>query len=131
MQLGQKYNLLVLQQVEHVGILKRSKMGCGQGCFLSPMFNFQRDHHGKQMTTQKRFPDLTERTAEIEQGLIQTYTDTSKIHHIPRYTFTLLQQALLLNLGNCQLHCQFIGGKQYKIEFNYSRETGLSVQIRG
>lgn len=25
---------------EHVGILKRSKMGCGQGCFLSPVFNF-------------------------------------------------------------------------------------------
>lgn len=35
---------------EHVRILKRSKMGCGQGCFLSPMFSFQRDHHGKQMT---------------------------------------------------------------------------------
>lgn len=66
---------------EHVGILKRSKMGCGQGCSLSPMFNFQRDHHGKQMTMQKRFPDLTERASEIEQGLKQTYIDTTKIHY--------------------------------------------------
>lgn len=49
---------------EHVGILKGSKMGCGQSCFLSPMFNFQRDHHGKQMTMQKRFSDLTERAGE-------------------------------------------------------------------
>lgn len=56
-------------------------MGCGQGCSLSPMFNFQRDHHGKQMTMQKRFPDLTERASEIEQGLIQTYIDTTKIHY--------------------------------------------------
>lgn len=73
----------------HVGILKRSKMGCGRGCFLPPMFSFQRDHHGKQMTIQKRFPNLTERASEIEQGLIQTHIDTSKIHCTLWCTFTL------------------------------------------
>lgn len=45
------------------------------------------------MTKKKRFSDITERAGEIEQGLIQTYTDTSKIHYTLWYTFTLLQQA--------------------------------------
>lgn len=51
-------------------------MGCWQDCLLRPLFSFQRDHHGRLMTVQKRFPDLTDGASEFEQGLIHTYIHT-------------------------------------------------------
>lgn len=64
-------------------------MGCCQDCLLHLMFSFQRDQNGKLMTTQKRFPDLTDGANEVEQGLIDTCIHPCKIHYAFWYTFNL------------------------------------------
>lgn len=91
------------------------------------------------MTIEKRFPDLTDRASEIEQGLIHTYIHTSKIHYAHWYTFTFsnkhlkyvrAQEYIKDKRSLPRYFSQSIAFKPLKVSFTLPKHRGKMVQNR-